>query len=412
MSTDLERDSGGDERIRKWIARAIEVESIDRFVIRHDTGAEVATLRADDGAAFERTERQLDELVTDLSERVFEDALGLGGLQRYVISAYSGERAVTRLPLRRGNTAEAERGPAPGDPIDSEPPSEKGLLSQTMRHLEISERTHATAIANIFAMQTRMLREKDERILPPGVAALGQRSSRPSSSSASSHRRQPSPRTARPTRRPRRCARSWAPSCSWPRRRSTRSPAAALLPQEKTSPALVGLRALVGPMKPGATSRRSKFVLTPAQLENLSGIVSAEVADEEQKLNGRSDRSAPIAQHLRESQRADVRRRSRDAMLKFDVQATGRCPKTPSSSTVPSAPAVATSSRGRPNAGTTWDVLERRSTASRACSRATTRHEVDRSPSSARSGVRSRPTASVASPPSRSPLGAPAGAWQ
>ena len=64
MSTDLDRDSGGDERIRKWIARTIEVESIDRFVIRHDTGAEVATLRADDGGAFERTERQLDELAS------------------------------------------------------------------------------------------------------------------------------------------------------------------------------------------------------------------------------------------------------------------------------------------------------------------------------------------------------------
>ena len=45
----------------------------------------------------------------------------------------------------------------------------------------------------------------------------------------------------------------------------------------------MGLRALlVGTMKPEQLEAL-KFVLTPAQLENLSGIVSAEVADEEQK---------------------------------------------------------------------------------------------------------------------------------
>ena len=276
MSTDLDRDSGGDERVRKWIARTIEVESIDRFVIRHDTGAEVATLRADDGAAFERTERQLDELVTDLSERVFEDALGLGGLQRYVISAYSGERAVTRLPLRQN--AEAERGPAPGDPIDSEPPTEKGLLSQTMRHLEISERTHATAIANIFAMQTRMLREKDERINHlearhwDTVVAAEQLVSE-------HHRRQLENRAADQKAEAMRevlgTFLQLAPTAV------NKIAGRALLP-EKTSPALVGLRALVGTMKPEQLEAL-KFVLTPAQLENLSGIVSAEVADEEQK---------------------------------------------------------------------------------------------------------------------------------
>lgn len=276
MSTDLERDSGGDERIRKWIARTIEVESIDRFVIRHDTGAEVATLRADDGGAFERTERQLDELVTDLSERVFEDALGLGGLQRYVVSAYNGERAVTRLPMRQN--AEAERGPAPGDPIDSEPPTEKGLLSQTMRHLEISERTHATAIANIFSMQSRMLREKDERIAHleerhwETVVAAEQLVSE-------HHRRQLENRIA--DQKAEAMHEVLGTFLQLAPTAVNKIAGRALLP-EKTSPALVGLRALVGTMKPEQLEAL-KFVLTPAQLENLSGILSAEVADEEQK---------------------------------------------------------------------------------------------------------------------------------
>jgi hypothetical protein len=275
--TNLEQDSASDGRLRTWLVRTVEREPIDRFVIRHDTGAEVATIRADDGGTFERTERQLDELVTDLSERIFEDAIGLGGLQRYIISAYSGDRAITRLPVREN--ADASRGgPAPGDPIDSEPPTEKGLLSQTMRHLEISERTHATAIANIFAMQTRMLREKDERIGHleerhwDTVVAAEQLVSE-------HHRRQLENRAADQKAEAMRevlgTFLQLAPTAF------NKIAGRALLP-EKTSPALVGLRALVGTLKPDQLEAL-KFVLTPAQLETFTEIVGTEVADEEQK---------------------------------------------------------------------------------------------------------------------------------
>ena len=274
--TNLEQDSASDGRLRTWLVRTVEREPIDRFVIRHDTGAEVATIRADDGGTFERTERQLDELVTDLSERIFEDAIGLGGLQRYVVSAYSGERPITRLPIRQN--AEAARGPAPGDPIDSEPPTEKGLLSQTMRHLEISERTHATAIANIFAMQTRMLREKDERISHlesrhwDTVVAAEQLVS-------DHHRRQLENRAADQKAEAMRevlgTFLQLAPTAV------NKIAGRALLP-EKTSPSLVGLRALVGTLK-AEQLEALKFVLTPAQLENFTEIVQSEVADEEQK---------------------------------------------------------------------------------------------------------------------------------
>ena len=275
--TDLEPETGSDGRLRKWLVRTVEREPIDRFVIRHDTGSEIATIRADEGGTFERTERQLDELATELSERVFEDAIGLGGLQRYIISAYSGDRAVTRLPVRE-NADAARGGPAPGDPIDSEPPTEKGLLSQTMRHLEISERTHATAIANIFAMQTRMLREKDERIGHleerhwDTVVAAEQLVS-------DHHRRELENRAADQKAEAMRevlgTFLQLAPTAV------NKMAGRALLP-EKTSPALVGLRAFVGTMK-AEQLEALKFVLTPAQLETFTEIVGSEVADEEQK---------------------------------------------------------------------------------------------------------------------------------
>jgi len=55
----------------------------------------------------------------------------------------------------------------------------------------------------------------------------------------------------------------------------------AVLP-EKTSPALVGLRALVGTLK-AEQLEAFKFVLSPAQLETFTEIVGSEVADEEKK---------------------------------------------------------------------------------------------------------------------------------
>ena len=45
MTTDLERDSASYDRIRRWLSRTLEGDSVDRLLIRHDTGAEVATMR-------------------------------------------------------------------------------------------------------------------------------------------------------------------------------------------------------------------------------------------------------------------------------------------------------------------------------------------------------------------------------
>jgi hypothetical protein len=274
---DAEHDSASYDRIRKWLARTLDGDGIDRLVLRHDSMSEVATLRGEEGAPFECTEAQLDELASNLAERILEDAIGLGGVQRYIISAYSGEKPITRLPVRE-NADAASAGQLAGDALDSEPPTERGLLSQTMRHLEISERTHAHAIAGIFAMQTRMLREKDERIAHlearhwDTVVAAEELVSE-------HHRRQLENRAADQKAEAMRevlgTFLQLAPTAV------NKIAGRALLP-EKTSPALVGLRALVGTMKPEQLEAL-KFVMTPAQLENFTEIVGLEVADEEQK---------------------------------------------------------------------------------------------------------------------------------
>jgi len=281
MPTDLERDSASYDRIRKWLSRTLEGDSIDRLLIRHDTGAEVATMRGDEGGPFEHSDGAIDELATAIADRVLEDAIGLGSVQRYVVIAYGLDKVIGRLTLRE-NADASGAGRLPGDPLDSEPPTEKGLLTQTMRHLEISERTHATVVANIFAMQTRMLHEKDERIAHleerhwETVIAAEQLVS-------DHHRRQLENRAADQKAEAMRevlgTFLQLAPTAV------NKLAGRRVLP-EKTSPALVGLRALVGTLKPEQLEAL-KFVLSPAQLENFTEIITSEVADEEKKTASR-----------------------------------------------------------------------------------------------------------------------------
>jgi hypothetical protein len=191
------------------------------------------------------------------------------------VSAYIADKPIARLTVRE-NADASGAGRLPGDPVDSEPPTERGLLTQTMRHLEVSERTHATVLANIFAMQSRMLREKDERISHlearhwETVIAAEELIS-------DHHRRQIENREAAQKAEASReimgTVLQLLPTAV------NKISGRALLP-EKTSPALVGLRALVGSLRPDQLEA-FKFVLSPPQLETLSEIVGAEVADEE-----------------------------------------------------------------------------------------------------------------------------------
>jgi hypothetical protein len=267
------RDSANYERIRVWLLRTLEADPIDRLVIRHDTGAEVATLRE----PFVSPGDGLDELGASIADRIFEDALGLGGMQRYIVTAYVADRTIARLTVRE-NADASGAGRLPGDPVDSEPPTERGLLTQTMRHLEISERTHATVVANIFAMQAKMLREKDERIAHlesrhwETVIAAEQLVS-------DHHRRElenkAADQKAEATREILGTVLQLMPTAI------NKLTGKAILP-EKTSPALVGLRALVGTLK-SEQLEALKFVLTAPQLETLTEIVASEVADEARK---------------------------------------------------------------------------------------------------------------------------------
>jgi hypothetical protein len=275
------RDSATHDRVRAWVSRTLGGDPVDRFVIRHDTGADVASLREKDARPFDASEDRVDELAAAIADRIFEDAIGLGGMQRYIVTACTADRATARLTVRENADASGV-GRLPGDPVDSEPPTEKGLLTQTMRHLEISERTHATVVANIFAMQFRMLREKDERI--EHLEARHWETVIAAEQLVSDHHRRElenkaADQKAEAMREILGTVLQLAPTAV------NKLAGKAVLP-EKTSPALVGLRALVGSFK-AEQLEALKFVLSPAQLETFTEIVGLEVADEEQKKNAK-----------------------------------------------------------------------------------------------------------------------------
>ena len=105
MTPDLERDSASYDRIRRWLSRTLEDDSVDRLVVRHDTGAEVTTMRGDEGGPFESKDGPVDEIASAISERVLEDAIGLGGVQRYIVTAYGLDKVIARLTLQIGRHA-------------------------------------------------------------------------------------------------------------------------------------------------------------------------------------------------------------------------------------------------------------------------------------------------------------------
>ncbi len=50
------RDYASYNRVRGWLSRVLEDDPVDRFAIRHDTGAEVASIKGKDGQPFERAD--------------------------------------------------------------------------------------------------------------------------------------------------------------------------------------------------------------------------------------------------------------------------------------------------------------------------------------------------------------------
>jgi len=151
---------GHRNRITRWLRQALtDGERPDRILIRHVTIDERQTeIWAIGLQGFEPHEEALAFLAGDIEATILADATGLGGVQRYVICACLGDALVSRLPLRQ--VASEVR---LGDSLDSEPPTEEGLLVQLMRHNEAHTRLFASTMGQIVGtMGETIERQKTE----------------------------------------------------------------------------------------------------------------------------------------------------------------------------------------------------------------------------------------------------------
>jgi hypothetical protein len=147
---------GTRHRIARWLRPLFELDANvrpERIVVQHvsvnDKYVDVATLPF----ATEATEERLAELAETIESAVNADAEGLGGLQRYVISAFRGVDQLTRLPVRLSGTELS----ADGEPLDSEPATTKGVLAQLMRHLEAQARMFTLGYGQVLSVMQRTI---------------------------------------------------------------------------------------------------------------------------------------------------------------------------------------------------------------------------------------------------------------
>lgn len=144
-----------DKRLEDWARKQLFKEQCDRFVLRHITassgklGSEVADFESpDDGE-----ESSLAALITEFMVAAETDAIGIGGVQRYVLHSFvnGSKKHKARYTFRMQGDDES-------DGIDSEPATPAGLVTQLMRHLEVTQRLgvqQQTVMANNTSQQLR-----------------------------------------------------------------------------------------------------------------------------------------------------------------------------------------------------------------------------------------------------------------
>lgn len=104
----------------------------------------------------------IEEIVGQLNETATIDAEGLGGLQKYMLQATfeNLDKPINRFIFRLNATDNEDN----VDVMDSEPATQKGLMSQMMRHTEATFRISMASTGNIVGMQNRIISRQAEQI--------------------------------------------------------------------------------------------------------------------------------------------------------------------------------------------------------------------------------------------------------
>lgn len=152
-----------EKQFEHWIRKQVFIIADDgkctKLVMRHVTSA---SRTGQIVLSVEVPEDVDDGWVTTTKEELINiaqaDSEGIGGTQGYIILSYHGESATpsARFTIKMHSTADVD-----GDDISTEPPNQKGLLGQTMRHLEAVMRTSAMMQASTLSATQRMMGQQE-----------------------------------------------------------------------------------------------------------------------------------------------------------------------------------------------------------------------------------------------------------
>lgn len=156
-------------KLGSWMKRALfntrAGERCRKLQIRHITssgkvGTEVATIEVEGGSLSQ--DSYIDTLTAEIEMACYDDAEGIGGVQKYVIIPHYGDKLepAGRFILRVAAGDDSED----GGEIDSEPATQKGIVSQLMRHNEALMRTAVASTGQIIQLQNRVIARQQEHI--------------------------------------------------------------------------------------------------------------------------------------------------------------------------------------------------------------------------------------------------------
>lgn len=160
-------DASNKSKMMRWIRPLVfpyddEQPKVDKLIVKHcgvnDKLSEIRTVKIPIDLEDNET---LDGLITSLEMAMVDDAEGIGGLQRYVVFGIEKKTTISRLTLRyRGTHNEEDMSQLEG----SEPPTEKGVTTALMRHMEARERLSVMGWGQIIQTQAAMIENANKTL--------------------------------------------------------------------------------------------------------------------------------------------------------------------------------------------------------------------------------------------------------
>jgi len=152
------------QKIGRWLRPFVFANSdepLTRLVLKHISVNDKQEILHTIPIEESPDEDDLPGIANEIDNAAYADADGMGGMQKYVVYAYSkGEKPIGRLPFRVYCQETGED----GEPIESEPATPKGMIAQAQRFSEAAIRMSLGASGSIITQLQRTVARQAETI--------------------------------------------------------------------------------------------------------------------------------------------------------------------------------------------------------------------------------------------------------